>query len=127
MPRGDRTGPLGAGPMTGRGAGYCAGYSVPGFMNPVGGRGFYGRGGGRGRRGGFYGAYPEYPPVYPMYGTVPQPYPYPPVPGAPMAPETTSEIELAALRNQAEYLSNSLDEIRKRIESLESTQDSKKE
>ena len=25
--------------MTGRAAGYCAGYGVPGFMNPIGGRG----------------------------------------------------------------------------------------
>ena len=46
MPRGDKTGPDGLGPMTGRGAGYCAGYSVPGFMNPA--RGF---GGGMARRG----------------------------------------------------------------------------
>jgi hypothetical protein len=38
MPRGDRTGPAGMGPMTGRGAGYCAGYSTPGYMNPYGGR-----------------------------------------------------------------------------------------
>ena len=38
MPRGDRTGPAGMGPMTGRAAGYCAGYSTPGFMNPYGGR-----------------------------------------------------------------------------------------
>jgi hypothetical protein len=38
MPRGDGTGPMGMGPMTGRGAGYCAGYPVPGFMNPYGGR-----------------------------------------------------------------------------------------
>lgn len=35
MPRGDGTGPVGAGPMTGRGAGFCAGYSVPGYMNQV--------------------------------------------------------------------------------------------
>ena len=42
MPRGDRTGPLGRGPMTGRGLGYCAGYDAPGFM--------FGRGFGRGRR-----------------------------------------------------------------------------
>ena len=34
MPRGDRTGPAGMGPMTGRAAGYCAGYNMPGFMNP---------------------------------------------------------------------------------------------
>jgi hypothetical protein len=60
MPRGDRTGPWGRGPMTGRSAGYCAGSPVPGCMNPVGegpgrgggrGRGFgWGRDRGRGRR-----------------------------------------------------------------------------
>ena len=43
MPRGDRTGPMGFGPMTGRGAGYCAGFGMPGFMNPVGGQGFWAR------------------------------------------------------------------------------------
>jgi hypothetical protein len=50
MPRGDGTGPGGFGPMTGRGAGYCAGYPMPGFANPwfpVGGRG-RGRNWGRG-------------------------------------------------------------------------------
>ncbi|NLY71367.1 MAG: DUF5320 domain-containing protein [Clostridiales bacterium] len=36
MPRGDGTGPLGLGPMTGRGAGYCAGFRVSRFLNPVG-------------------------------------------------------------------------------------------
>jgi Family of unknown function (DUF5320) len=44
MPRGDGTGPAGLGPMTGRAAGLCAGYSVPGYMNPIGGRGFRSRG-----------------------------------------------------------------------------------
>jgi hypothetical protein len=38
MPRGDGTGPAGLGSMTGRAAGFCAGYGVPGFMNPYGGR-----------------------------------------------------------------------------------------
>ncbi|GAG62874.1 unnamed protein product [marine sediment metagenome] len=33
MPGGDRTGPMGMGPMTGRAAGYCAGFASPGFMN----------------------------------------------------------------------------------------------
>lgn len=50
MPRGDRTGPWGMGPMTGRRMGFCAGFSVPGFANPAGwwfGRG-WGRGFGRG-------------------------------------------------------------------------------
>jgi len=43
MPLGDGTGPAGLGPMTGRAAGFCAGYPVPGYMNPaVGGVGFYG-------------------------------------------------------------------------------------
>ena len=56
MPRGDRTGPMGMGPMTGRAAGYCAGNAVPGFMNAPGGRRFGGGGGrgGRGRRDWFY-------------------------------------------------------------------------
>jgi len=35
MPGGDGTGPTGFGPMSGRGAGYCAGYPFPGFMNPM--------------------------------------------------------------------------------------------
>lgn len=39
VPRGDRTGPWGHGPSTGRGAGYCGGYGSPGSMNPYGGRG----------------------------------------------------------------------------------------
>ena len=43
MPRGNRTGPDGAGPMTGRGVGYCNGYDSPGFT----------RGSGRGMGGGF--------------------------------------------------------------------------
>ncbi|TYP57593.1 DUF5320 domain-containing protein [Thermosediminibacter litoriperuensis] len=38
MPRVDGTGPLGFGLMTGRAAGFCAGFPVPGFMNPVGRR-----------------------------------------------------------------------------------------
>ena len=45
MPFGDRTGPAGAGPMTGRAAGFCTGFGVPGYMNPAAGRaGFYGAG-----------------------------------------------------------------------------------
>ncbi len=62
MPRGDRTGPAGFGPMTGRGLGYCAGYPVPGYMHGGWGRGFgrgfgwgRGRGWGRGWGGGYWG------------------------------------------------------------------------
>jgi hypothetical protein len=39
MPGGDGTGPMGMGPMTGRAAGYRAGYAMPGYANPIGGRG----------------------------------------------------------------------------------------
>jgi hypothetical protein len=41
MPWGDGTGPMGYGPMTGRGAGYCA-VPLTGYGNPVFGRGFRG-------------------------------------------------------------------------------------
>ena len=77
MPGGDRTGPWGLGPRTGRAAGYCAGYPAPGYANPGFGRGFgrgWGRGfarGYRGRGGGFrwrnyyYDPIPYYPDQYP--------------------------------------------------------------
>jgi hypothetical protein len=64
MPRGDGTGPAGMGPMTGRAAGYCAGYNVPGFMNPYGGRFAGGMPLGAGRY-----PYPAYGGgAYPAYG-----------------------------------------------------------
>jgi len=54
MPRGDGTGPAGLGPMTGRAAGFCAGFGLPGYANPMPGRGLgFGRGA---RRGGGFGA-----------------------------------------------------------------------
>ena len=45
MPRGDQTGPAGAGPMSGRGAGFCAGNHAAGLQTAGGG---FGRGCGRG-------------------------------------------------------------------------------
>jgi len=49
MPKGDKTGPAGQGPMTGRRMGYCAGFDTPGFVQEFGGRGFgFRRGFGRG-------------------------------------------------------------------------------
>lgn len=52
MPQGDRTGPQGQGPRTGRALGFCSGYNTPGntkgFDEEM-GRGFgSGRGKGRG-------------------------------------------------------------------------------
>ena len=59
MPFGDSTGPMGQGPMTGRGLGYCAGYDNPGYTKTGfggrysgWGRAFGGYGGGYGRGGG---------------------------------------------------------------------------
>ncbi|MFP4620034.1 MAG: DUF5320 domain-containing protein [Bacteroidales bacterium] len=104
MPGGDRKGPTGAGPMTGRAMGYCAGYSVPGYANaaPGGGRGMarrfgFGRGGGFRRR--FY--HPD-----PMMED--------------LAP--TREEELSGLKTQAERLRRTLDEVQKRIDELEKEQ-----
>ena len=54
MPGGDGTGPLGHGPMTGRAAGYCAGFTRPGYDNLSFVRGF-GRGWGRGYGRGYWG------------------------------------------------------------------------
>ncbi len=54
MPYGDHTGPMGYGPRTGRGMGFCNGYDAPGAVN--GGRmayGGFGRGFGRGMGRGF--------------------------------------------------------------------------
>jgi len=40
MPAGDGTGPLGLGPMSGRAGGYCAGFPLPSYLNPMVGRAF---------------------------------------------------------------------------------------
>lgn len=110
MPGGDRTGPAGAGPMTGRAAGYCAGYPVPVYMNPFGRRGFFrqGRGRGYGRRNWFY----NNPPIAPCAGFVPYYY------GAPQAAPDTAE-ELQMLKTQAEDLKNTLQQIDERINHLQ--------
>ena len=118
MPGGDRTGPAGMGPMTGRAAGFCAGYSAPGYMNPVGGRGYWGwgRGGGwgRGRGRGFGWARAGYD--WPAWGGAVNQYAYG---GAPSAPIMTAEQELGGLKQQADYFQDTLGEIKKRIEQLE--------
>ena len=123
MPGGDRTGPAGLGPMTGRAAGFCAGYSVPGYMNPGSARGYggwgRGRGGGRGRRNWFYATgLPGWQRAaigYPAYGAAPYAAPY----GAAFAPAMSKEQELEALKGQAEYFEGALGDIKKRLEELQ--------
>ncbi|MCD4673263.1 MAG: DUF5320 domain-containing protein [Anaerolineaceae bacterium] len=51
MAGGDKTGPRGEGPLTGRQAGYCSGEEQPGFRRP---RFGFGRGQAFGRRRGFW-------------------------------------------------------------------------
>lgn len=118
MPRGDRTGPDGTGPMTGRGAGYCAGYAMPGFANPVGrtgrcfGRGAAGAGMGFGRGAGGYrarawGGRRNW--VNPEYYAVP-----------------TREEELAMLTSESQGLKYEIKAVEERMKELESSADDKK-
>jgi hypothetical protein len=119
MPRGDKTGPGGAGPMTGRAAGYCAGYAVPGYLNPLCG---YGRGFGRGwRRGygrGWGRGWYSYPPPAIVQPAYPQAYPITPQPQTP-------EQEVSALENyhkdlvaEKTNLEQEMDGVKARIEEL---------
>ena len=112
MPGFDRTGPVGAGPMTGGARGRCnpatAG-TIPAYVGGFGyGRGLglrrgfrggYGTGWGRvrgfGRGCGWYS--PAVPPVYPM----------------------SAADEMDMLKAQADYMKNSLDAINSRIDELE--------
>jgi hypothetical protein len=111
--------------MTGRAAGFCSGFGVPGYTNYVLGRAYRGWGGGRGgggrgfrnwfcragltgwqRAGGFIPGWGN-PLVYgvPYY--------------APTTPVATGEQELTTLKAQAEYLENALDGIRRQLKDLE--------
>lgn len=112
--------------MTGRAAGYCAGYDRPGYANNWGG--YRGYGYGMGRRGGMGRGFGRgYRNVYratgvpgwgragwaPAWGAPPPVWDAQPYGAAP-----SKEQELNALRNQAEQLSQTLQEINERIETL---------
>jgi uncharacterized protein DUF5320 len=116
MPRGNGTGPNGMGPMTGRGAGFCAGYVAPGSANFIGGRGGMGFGRGRGmgmgrgfgrgvgqagagQAGAGFGS--------PVWGGAVAPHP------------ANAPQELEGLKQQAEFLQDSLSQISERIDQLE--------
>lgn len=109
MPRGDGTGPLGQGPMTGRGAGYSAGYAVPGFGNrPAFGCGVPGpgaggwAGGGHGYRNRFYATGVPFR----AYGPGPAPF---------LGPQE----EVSLLKSESERLRSVLESIEQRLEKLE--------
>jgi hypothetical protein len=105
MPRGDGTGPAGIGPMTGRAAGYCAGYAMPGYANPYGGRLGRGMAWGRGRRFGYAQPAPYW------YGAD-APYRY-------AAPYSKTQ-EREALQNHLKLMEEQVSAMRKRLEELES-------
>jgi hypothetical protein len=107
--------------MTGRGAGYCAGYGAPGYANVMPGRGFgmgwgRGRGGGRGRRNWYYATGQ---PGWARFGYAPA-WGVPPAAAyGPYAAPPTPEQETEFLKAQAEGLKEQLDAISQRIAELE--------
>jgi hypothetical protein len=123
MPRGDGTGPRGMGRMTGRGAGFCAGYDMPGFANRFFGRGsgmgsgrgagFFGGGGGRGWRNCFYATGL---PGWMRCGG----YGYAGFAAPAVKPDP--EMEKQALKAQAGALEAELEMIKQRIGALEETE-----
>ena len=111
MPGGDRTGPVGRGPLTGRGAGFCNGYRVSGYANP----GYNASGaffGGRGRRNRFFAT--GVPGWQSFAGN--------PLPGGMSfsAQPETPQNELDVLKERAQYLENGLKELQARMEALTS-------
>jgi hypothetical protein len=111
MPGGDRTGPAGYGPRTGRSLGYCSGYNSPGFTRgtPRGGGGFgrgWGRGFGRGYwgrgRGYWYNQYPDEPYYRPSY-----------------EPRPSADEEKQYLKDTIANLEQELDTMKKRLQDIE--------
>lgn len=123
MPFGDRTGPLGLGPRTGRAMGYCAGLGVPGYANPVFGGGWFGfsRGWGRGwfgrGRGWRHWYWATGLPGWARIG-----YGYPPFGGYPSGTGITPKEEMDMLKDQAKFLKQQLENIESRISTLEKAQ-----
>ena len=107
IPRGNRTGPRGLGPMTGRAAGYCAGYPIPGFMNPTPrpGRGFGWRRGSRGWGRGW--------PTHVPWQTI-----YPPPTYAIEQPRSPTE-ELLALEDYKKELKAEKEDLEQEMKELE--------
>ena len=122
MPAFDGTGPLGQGPRTGGGFGYCPPTAGPYYGRPVvygvgrgglprgGGRGFAfggGRGRGRGRR--FWRASPFTPAYHP----------------APDPVQVSPEQEITWLKEQSQMLQDQLNQINARITELTTEQGEK--
>ena len=116
MPGRNRTGPMGMGPMTGRGTGWCTGYAGRNVDYPAAGPGCgmgfgWGRGsGGGGRMGRGFGRGGGM-----RFGGYETPYGYRAY--APPDPDR----ERQALANHAEALQAELDWIQKRLDAIETS------
>ena len=102
MPQGDRTGPMGQGPRTGRSSGLCSGYDTPGFTRGF-GEGMHrgagvGRGWGRGR----------------VFGRAFSQFAF----GMPWMSSRNKEDEIKLLKSQAEELKRLQQAIEKRLEEM---------
>jgi len=109
LPGGDRTGPNGLGPRTGRGLGYCSGFDSPGYTRGPGMGGYFGGGRGRGRgirfSRGFRGFGGYWPPSY---------NPFVPI----SVPNVTPENQIDILKQEKEYLESEMNEINKAINDI---------
>jgi len=117
MPRGDGTGPMGMGSMTGRAAGYCAGYGMPGYANPVFGRGYFGRGMGRGGGRGRGFRHWFYATGLPFWGRMNPSWGWPQAGYAPPPIDKTTEIDM--LKAEAADFEDALKQIQERLTKLQ--------
>lgn len=106
MPFGDRTGPGGLGPMTGRGMGFCNGNDMPGAG--IGGRGRGGRGLGLSRGFGYHRGFGRL-----GRGCIP-------VTGPGWWRQPDPETERQMMEHEVKTLEQELAAVRKRLTELES-------
>ncbi len=120
MPGGDGTGPMGMGPMTGGGRGFCA-VPMRDWNGPF-GRRFFGRGRGRGwGRGGGFGRGLGWRHGWSGYGPAwGYPYGVTPYYGDPSVSEFTPQQEAEMLKKEAKAMQDEIDSINQRIGELES-------
>jgi hypothetical protein len=122
MPAGNRTGPSGQGPMTGRGAGFCAGNAAQGFAAGGRGRGFSRCGnmyfrGGRGFRNRFFAVGVPFSRGVSNNDAPAESF---------RREDFSPDDEIRMLRDQAEFMKSEVEAISSRIKELESMSSAEK-